>query len=63
MTDRPKEAATTEFLAPLQQWCRVQHLAARQAEDPDLWFMAQTAPEAYLQQALRKLHAAIETKG
>ena len=31
-----------------------------QAEDDGLWFVAQTAPEAYLQQELRKLHAAIE---
>ena len=35
-------------------------LVAEQAEDEGLWFMAQTAPEAYLQQELRKLHAAIE---
>jgi hypothetical protein len=31
-----------------------------QAEDVGLWFKAQTAPEAYLQQELRRLHAAIE---
>lgn len=31
-----------------------------QAEDECLWFVAQTAPEAYLQQELRRLHAAIE---
>lgn len=31
-----------------------------QAEDEGLWFMAKTAPEAYLQAALRRLHAAIE---
>ena len=33
-----------------------------QAEDFGLWFQAQTAPEAYLQQALRRLHEAIEEK-
>jgi hypothetical protein len=33
-----------------------------QAEDLGLWFMAKTAPEAYLQQALRRLHIAIEEK-
>jgi hypothetical protein len=33
-----------------------------QAEDEGLWFVAQTAPEAYLQAALRRLHAAIERK-
>jgi len=31
-----------------------------QAEDEGLWFDAVTAPEAYLQQELRKLHSAIE---
>ena len=31
-----------------------------QAEDEGLWFVAQTAPEAYLQKELRRLHAAIE---
>ena len=31
-----------------------------QAEDDGLWFQAETAPEAYLQQELRKLHALIE---
>lgn len=32
----------------------------QQAEDEGLWFEAQTAPEAYLQQELRELHAAVE---
>jgi hypothetical protein len=32
----------------------------RQAEDEGLWFEAQTASEAYLQEELRKLHALIE---
>ena len=35
-------------------------LVAEQAEDDGLWFIAQTASEAYLQQELRKLHRAIE---
>lgn len=35
-------------------------LCARQAEDAGLWVEAETAPEAYIQKALRKLHAAIE---
>ena len=35
-------------------------LCAEQAEDEGLWFQAQTAPEAYLQAALRALHAAVE---
>lgn len=31
-----------------------------QADDEGLWFVAQTAPEGYLQQELRRLHAAVE---
>ena len=31
-----------------------------QAEDEALWFRAQTAPEAYLQAALRRLHQVVE---
>ena len=35
-------------------------LVNKQADDEGLWFIAETASEAYLQQELRKLHAAIE---
>lgn len=35
-------------------------LVDEQAEDEGLWFEVMTAPEAYLQQELRRLHAAIE---
>lgn len=35
-------------------------LVDRQAEDEGLWFDAETATEAYLQKALRQLHAAVE---
>lgn len=35
-------------------------LVKKQAEDDGLWFQAQTAPEAYLQQELRRLHKVIE---
>ena len=38
----------------------VKVLVNKQAEDDGLWFDAQTAPEAYLQQELRKLHGAVE---
>jgi len=38
----------------------LKRIVAEQAEDDGLWFIARTAPEAYLQQALRRLHAAIE---
>ena len=33
---------------------------AKQAEDEGIWFIAETAPEAYLQKELRKLHRIIE---
>jgi len=35
-------------------------IVAEQAEDEGLWFIAVYATEAYLQQALRDLHRAIE---
>lgn len=38
----------------------VKSLVNKQAADDGLWFVAQTAPEAYLQQELRKLHSLIE---
>ena len=40
----------------------LRELVNQQAEDEGLWFDATTAPEAYLQQELRKLHVAIEGK-
>jgi len=39
---------------------RIKALVAEQAEDDGLWFTAETAPEAYLQQVLRELHQLIE---
>jgi hypothetical protein len=39
---------------------RAEQVAADQANDDGLWFIATSATEAYLQQELRKLHAAIE---
>ena len=38
-------------------------IVSAQADDEGLWFVAVTASEAYLQQELRRLHAAIETAG
>ena len=35
-------------------------VVAEQAEDEGLWFVPQTAPEEYLQRALRRLHIAVE---
>ena len=40
----------------------IQKLVNEQAEDEGLWFQAESATEAYLQQALRKLHEIIEGK-
>ena len=38
----------------------LQTIVDEQAEDVGLWYGVHTAPEAYLQQELRRLHAAIE---
>lgn len=40
----------------------VARIVDEQAKDEGLWFIAETAAEAYLQQELRRLHAAIEGK-
>jgi hypothetical protein len=39
----------------------LRRLVDEQAEDEGLWFFAQTGPEAYLQQELRRLHALVES--
>lgn len=39
---------------------RARRLVDAQAKDEGLWFQAVTAPESYLQEALRALHAAVE---
>ena len=41
----------------------LQKIVDEQAEDQGLWFTAQSAPEGYLQEALRRLHKAIEARG
>lgn len=46
----------------VEKMAKLQGLVDKQAEDDGLWFVAQTAPEAYLQQELRRLHAAIESE-
>ena len=46
-----------------QLWAEVVHVVEDQANDEGLWFTAKTATEAYLQQELRRLHAAIERSG
>lgn len=41
---------------------RVGAVVDEQADDDGLWFQAKTAPEAYLQQELRRLHTVIESE-
>lgn len=48
---------------PSDMYDAMRALVDEQAEDEGLWFIAQTAPEAYLQQELRRLHAAVEAAG
>jgi len=38
----------------------IKKLVNEQAEDKGIWFIAKTAPEQYLQNALRALHKMIE---
>ena len=53
-------AAITALRAALAQPSISQQVVDEQAEDEGLWFRAETAAEAYLQQELRRLHAAVE---
>jgi hypothetical protein len=53
------ESVATAFDAA-RKYVKLLELVAEQAEDEGLWFRARTAPEAYLQQKLRRLHALIE---
>lgn len=44
-----------------REWrARLRSLVNAQADDEGLWFIAATAPEAYLQQELRRLHTEVE---
>ena len=56
------EDVTKEYANILTDRDALQELVDRQANDEGLWFAAQTAPEEYLQAALRTLHARIENK-
>ena len=56
----PINAAITALRAALAQPSISQQVVDEQAEDEGLWFRAETAAEAYLQQELRRLHAAVE---
>jgi len=50
----------TERTPPDELIAMLRLLVEVQAKDEGLWFVAETAPEAYLQEALRKLHGMIE---
>jgi hypothetical protein len=64
--EQTTEQCETQFRAPTKAdrdtLARVRRLVAEQAEDEGLWFIAEHAPEAYLQQELRRLHRVIEGK-
>lgn len=49
-----------EKLQPNDRTAKILEMVNEQAEDEGIWFEAETAPEAYLQQELRKLHGLIE---
>lgn len=49
-----------DLRAENERLARARAIVDEQAEDEGLWFRAQTAAEAYLQQELRRLHAAVE---
>jgi len=50
----------TQLAAARARLSKVMALINEQAEDEALWFNPHSTTEAYLQQALRRLHAAIE---
>lgn len=54
-------AGPDDLLIRREDIAQVVALVEEQAEDEGLWFIARTAPEAYLQQELRRLHAVIES--
>lgn len=54
------EALEAELAASNARISSIEAMAARQAQDAGLWFQTQSASEAYVQRALRKLHVAIE---
>jgi hypothetical protein len=53
-------AALRGASAMLRRMQEALKLCAEQAEEPGIWFVAERITEGYLQQELRRLHAAIE---
>jgi hypothetical protein len=50
-----------EKMIRLEKWIAgIKKCVDIQAEDEGLWYIAESAPEAYVQQALRSLHEVIE---
>lgn len=49
-----------EMTEKASRWDAAMRIVEQQAEDAALWFTDESASEAYLQQALRVLHSAIE---
>src|SRR5438034_358556 len=58
----PRPVVDTARAEERKRWRTVQQVVDQQAEDEVLGFTARTAPEAYLQQELRKLHAAVKRR-
>lgn len=56
--DRTVEALALE--AENEALKKAKEVVKEQAADEGLWFLVATAPEGYLQQELRRLHAVIE---
>lgn len=46
----------------LRKLAEARRVMDEQANDDGIWFIAETAAEAYLQQELRRLHEAVEGK-
>lgn len=51
---------TKEDIKMHENIAKLKKLVDEQTEDDGLWFIAATAPDAYLQKALRELHKQIE---
>ncbi len=63
-SDIPWLIAEVERLTAVEHLCEnpqpLQRFVEKQANDPALWFEAMTAPEQFLQTALRELHEIID---
>ena len=62
-TNEDRREITVRMAAGERKSERARDVVDEQADDEGLWFAATTTTEAYLQQALRRLHAAVESSG